>query len=226
MVYENFVIETKCHILKSADSGCSDEEWPLNRDSGDSSIKLIRKSLPVALLRTCRLVNKEATAFFKPPMKELAKEPLRLLLDYPASIALTTPRSPLVACFPDRPHTWTYKTPPNPITKAFMARCRPFLSHVRKDFQPAEYSSVAIEITLVRPLPSGYTSSENESKPFDGLRFMSTKFALVLSVVYEDSILFGSPRGSWPSTPAFRTEALRTVAWEQHVQGLREKQTE
>jgi hypothetical protein len=220
MVYEKIVIETKCHTLEQQESGCSGDVWPLVPNVTNSPVKLIRKSLPVALLRTCRLINNEATAFFKSPMEELAKEPLRFVLDYSAAIALTIPRSPLVACFPDRPNTWTYHAPANPATKTFTARCRPFLEHVRQDFRAAQDRSgyhAEVEMTILEPI----TRSEHEDLAYTSLRVASTKFALGFLVMYQEAFRAPSPRGSWPPTPTFRPVGLHLGAWELNRRKLR-----
>lgn len=49
--------------------------------AGESSIVFVIKSLPVALLGTCRQINDEARPFLAPKLERLRAEPTRFIVD-------------------------------------------------------------------------------------------------------------------------------------------------
>jgi hypothetical protein len=80
MVYECIEIEASRHVLLQTEAG-KDLWWP---EVSRSSITFIRPRIPLNILRTCRLVNKEAAPIFKDKLKEMELLPTRFLVSWSA----------------------------------------------------------------------------------------------------------------------------------------------
>jgi hypothetical protein len=147
IVYEQIGITTKHHTLEST-----------NAPDKYSEITLVRKSLPVQILATCRLINDEAKTFLRPKLAKLRNQPLRFLVDCASATALVDLRySPLVRCFglvPDEE-----REPLSVEAKAFIARCATALAQ----FQWATYGTLSAErpsdvgILLANPHNRGHS---------------------------------------------------------------------
>ncbi|KAF2128439.1 hypothetical protein P153DRAFT_318255, partial [Dothidotthia symphoricarpi CBS 119687] len=99
MVYDCIHITTTKHVLTKTDAELPPNIWPKSEGRASLPITLIRKSIPAAILATCRLINQEATPLLAPRLEELQREPLRFFVDFAAATALTHMDSPLRACF-------------------------------------------------------------------------------------------------------------------------------
>jgi hypothetical protein len=89
MVYERISPTTHKHILSTQDAS-----------GAPTCITLIRQSLPVALLSTCRQIKHEAQPSFDDKYAALKNEPMRFVVNDAASaLALVRDNSLLVKCF-------------------------------------------------------------------------------------------------------------------------------
>jgi hypothetical protein len=79
-IYECIEIEASCHVLLQMEAG-KDLWWP---EVSGSSITFIQPRIPLDILRTCRLVNKEATSIFQDKLKEMELLPTRFLVSWSA----------------------------------------------------------------------------------------------------------------------------------------------
>jgi hypothetical protein len=80
VVYECIEIEASRHALLQTEAG-KDLWWP---EVPGSSITFIRPRIPLDILRTCRLVNKEAAPIFQDKLKEMELLPTRFLVSWSA----------------------------------------------------------------------------------------------------------------------------------------------
>jgi hypothetical protein len=89
---------------------------------------MVRPNLSLAILTTCRLINREATSVLTRTLHELEKTLIQFFLSYGAAHCVTQGR--LLACLsaPNRP-SWDDN---NQQVKEFMARCSTFLAHTRR----------------------------------------------------------------------------------------------
>ncbi|KAF2824062.1 hypothetical protein CC86DRAFT_248540, partial [Ophiobolus disseminans] len=95
MVYEELEIATRRHVLSDVDvREASSWEPP---QAVDLAMTLVRKSIPVAILRTCRIINEEATPLLARKLRHLEKMPLCFQLSYGAA-ALITGEYPFLEC--------------------------------------------------------------------------------------------------------------------------------
>ncbi|OAL02779.1 hypothetical protein IQ06DRAFT_303429 [Phaeosphaeriaceae sp. SRC1lsM3a] len=105
MVYYAIVssttIATQRHMISPSEVGItqtSDIFWPTTLPEIRSEIWLVRKSLPVALIFTCRAIYTKVAPLFAPLMTELATETLRSAASgYAADFVLACAPSSLVA---------------------------------------------------------------------------------------------------------------------------------
>jgi len=143
MVYDNLKIETRRHVLELTKAP-ELKYWRL-RDVTDWSITLVRKSLPVAILTTCRLIRQEAIKYIDPRLRELEREPVRFILGYGGTASLSDHYGPLAGCFDTR------VTPSsNSYIRNIASRCSSFLGHTRSiDLEPHVELIVTRDMTIV-----------------------------------------------------------------------------
>jgi hypothetical protein len=100
MVYENLEMETRRHVLKIAQAH-ERKQWRI-ADGADRSITLGRRSLPVAILATCRQIQYEAIEYLRSRLRDLEQEPVCFILGYGGTAVLSDHYGPLAECFNDR----------------------------------------------------------------------------------------------------------------------------
>ena len=74
-VYERLTPTTLRHKIERRN------EIPTDDDSTGSSFILSRKSFPVALLRTCKVINREASSIVAKKLRQLEREPIRIIAE-------------------------------------------------------------------------------------------------------------------------------------------------
>jgi hypothetical protein len=84
-VYECIEIEASRHVLLQTEAG-KDLWWP---EVPESSITFIRPRIPLDILRTCRLVNKEAAPILQDKLNEMELLPTEFLVNWSALESLT-----------------------------------------------------------------------------------------------------------------------------------------
>jgi len=221
MVYEQVVYETKSHALNRNEVDLRKTSWPPNPSSASSSIHLIRHCLPVALLRTCRLIHAEATPIFQQKFSDLQKKPLRFQVDYAAMIALTAPSGPLARAFSTGAAHSTPPTSGNRALDAFTHRCGLFLARkpTQHDSDPDSPISVCILITQHH----NTASRQLTTAAFEGARKLrATSQRFVCEVQYYLPYGFISmPWGTMPTSPTVRINALLKPAYEWELRKVR-----
>jgi hypothetical protein len=95
MVYEEIEVATCKHELKQSET--KDDPRHVDPNQG-VSMTLLRATLPMSLLATCRLIRQEATPVLTRKVQELVEQPVRLSIDW--SSAATIVRA-LCACLTD-----------------------------------------------------------------------------------------------------------------------------
>jgi hypothetical protein len=130
-VYEELDVVTRRHTLSDSDVRQAHHEDVY--EEHDLTITLVRKSLPVAILRVCKQVQSKVASFLAPKLRQLEMEPLRFLANYAGAAVLTHQGhyvGPLTRCFNTPLTTTNYISDAH--TRAFVTRCRTFLSHTRR----------------------------------------------------------------------------------------------
>lgn len=122
MLYDNLQIETRRHVLKMTQA-LEVKHWTL-RDVTDWSMTLFRKSLAVAILATCRLIQHEAIEYLRPRLRVLEREPVRFILGYGGTAALSDHYGPLAGCLDNR-----VSPSSNLYVSEITNRCSSFLEH-------------------------------------------------------------------------------------------------
>jgi hypothetical protein len=219
MVYEYISIEKHRHVLTRAESGLSNDKWPSTFPS-QSTITLIRPSLPVALLRTCHVIKNEATPILEEKWTSLAKQPLQFLVDYASLIALTAYPSPLAVL----PYTIIPATPPTQALKDFRKSCRTFMKQkhvlVPCTHKPADGDVIDVAIFITEN--HNAVPEDVVARAFWELRQLCAYTEVIAAVMYKDDFLWSSvPRGSWPPfSPVVRTKGMRTPMFEERLREL------
>jgi hypothetical protein len=128
MVYEELDVVTRRHTLSDSDVRQAHQEDVY--EEHDLSITLTRNSLPVAVLRVCKQVQSEVASFLAPKLRQLEMKPLRFHSNYVGAAVLTRYVWPLARCFNTSFTTTDYISDAH--IRAFVTRCRNFLSHTRR----------------------------------------------------------------------------------------------
>ncbi|KAF2824089.1 hypothetical protein CC86DRAFT_457624 [Ophiobolus disseminans] len=214
MVYENLHIDKLRTVLGLDESAYPEIAWPNISENKRSTMTVIRPSLPVALLCTCRTVNQEAMPYFADKKKTLGKLPLQFLVGYASLIGLLFGPSP-IAVLP-------YRTAP-PITPMekmadLTKNCQAFLLQKWRCIYippPDDEDPADVEI---------FITDDHQNVPeavydraFRNLRgfCMHMYPALIVSVLFKDDL--DTPflaRGTWPQTPVLRTEQFLDLSKE------------
>jgi hypothetical protein len=221
MIYEQVDLETKCHTLTRGDANLHPASWPPNPTGGISSIELIRPSLPLALLRTSRLVNVEATPIFQKKIVELKKIPLHFQVDYAALIGLTTKYGPLAGCFTRLYPYVILSSTGNEILDRFTNRCGPFINRKPAQHDSATEAPISVCITITQP--HAYVPRHHiTTAAFQGVRDLhnfSQKF--VCDVLYNQEHSFSlTADGSYPSWPTVRIKGLLSCMFDRRLAEL------
>jgi hypothetical protein len=120
MVYGCIETEASRHVLLRDEAGM-DKWWP---DVPGSSITFIRPRIRLDVLRTCRLLNKEATPILQIKMKGMEHLPSRLLISWSALAPLTLRLDPFLMEMLDE-----FEIPVSNKAEAFIARYTTLRSH-------------------------------------------------------------------------------------------------
>ncbi|KAH7087339.1 hypothetical protein FB567DRAFT_343769 [Paraphoma chrysanthemicola] len=230
MVYELIDLETKRHVLDQAYASLLHTTWPINSHMvSGSSITLIRKSLQVDLLRTCRLVHTEAAPIFGARLRYIAREPLHFIVDFAALRALVTTGSPLLWCLGNLPLAHVSPPSPNVMTRDFVDRFRLYMNHKRESTL-RRVSDVDIVITITES--SRYSPWSSMQIALEGVRARANGLGIMFEVVYRDwqagrtSRFQGLPQvagvrdSTWASTTAVRMVGMTESAFEQRLENL------
>ncbi|KAF2028983.1 hypothetical protein EK21DRAFT_90201 [Setomelanomma holmii] len=217
MIYERISIDTKHHILTKAESDIAHPTWPNSGKTADaSSITLLRKSLSVAILRTCRRIWQEATPVLSRILAALALQPIHFLVDYSALRALVTVGSPLLHCFGSVPPLWKFWGQTDTSTEDFVRSCSLFMAHKRR-LHDRHGTDVIITITEKHQ----YLGPSFVQMAFSQIRNRAHTLKLCFEIVYRDDLTGpGRPPGSFPSTAVVKTVGLRGPMFRDHLREL------
>ncbi|KAH4000439.1 hypothetical protein HBI70_117740 [Parastagonospora nodorum] len=221
MIYKQVDFVTKCHTLTRDEANIHPASWPPNPTGGSSAIELIRPSLPVALLRTSRLVNAEATSTFRKKIVELKNMPLQFQVDYAALIGLTTKFGPLAGCFTKLYPYVILSSTGNRAFDDFTNRCGPFINRKPAQHDPATEAPISVCITITQPhanVPRHHITTA-AFKGVRDLRKFSQKF--VCDVLYNQEHSFSlTADGSYPSWPTVRIKGLLSYMFDRRLAEL------
>jgi hypothetical protein len=85
MVYERLPVKIQHHTFSHRAVYDNEDYWDYNGsepgDDSDIDVTLVVKSLPMALLATCKQINDEASRHMKPALEQLRSELMRLIVD-------------------------------------------------------------------------------------------------------------------------------------------------
>jgi hypothetical protein len=92
MVYERLPVTTRHHTFSHRAVHERDDYVNDLPEDTDIDVSLVIKSLPVALLATCKQIHSEASHQMQPALERLRTEPLRLIVDTQSFAPLFQPR--------------------------------------------------------------------------------------------------------------------------------------
>jgi hypothetical protein len=221
-VYKHINISYKKHYLSQFVAGLPDHIWPgFICGLGDRTIMVIRPSLPVALLRTNRLIHSEAAPIFEMKFLRLSNTPLKIVLDWPALEALAFVLGP--------PPTF----PVWPLVTQIRAVCRSFLEG-KPVYGPGPISAplrggTDVAVTITR----NYLFKARNPDPcrtcvgVEQLRKITRDLDITMELAYEDTwlrdrILFGAYRWQDGITLRVKFVELPPPAFLKRMQELEE----
>lgn len=219
MVYNYIDIQTKQHVIQRADSGLSNKEWPPNKSGTGSSITVFRLSLPTAIPRICRLINREAMPVLAPKIQHLSKLPLFFTVDYLSLIALCSTSGPLA--LPPYP-----SDPPTSRSSAMLAlhkRCQSFLAPKPVcRFASGSKHRESIHIIITQHYRQDLAGVTTEA--VSGLRKLRQGNAKVVAkVVYQQSLtswMFPMGGITIRIEQGIKFKGLAFAEWERHLRAL------
>jgi hypothetical protein len=131
VVYENITLDTRTLIKTHS-------RHPLYNwhSIGGYSVTLTRRSLPLAILATCKSINLEVRSIMRTKLRHLAQQPIHIKLDHELLAWIAK---------------WTSSGPPTfSSLQSLCEPCLPLLEHIRDVAQPVK-GHRHVEIALERP---------------------------------------------------------------------------
>lgn len=196
-----------------------DSFWPsTGPEIGHSQISIIRKSLPIALIFTCRTLYTQVAPLLAPLLAEVATEPLRIIASgHEAGLALTCAPSPLIACLGAQVNESSFSDPVrNKAAEDFVAPCH---------HPPSSYNTgdVDIEISIVpKHIPQRTDMLE---RVFEGIQARASEGTLRFRVVIHRMGQWGltepMPKASLDMGHCVEVREVDFVQWCDHVNDLR-----
>jgi hypothetical protein len=188
-VYKHINISYKKHYLSQFVAGLPDHIWPGFCGPGYPTIVVIRPSLPVALLRTNRLIHSEAAPIFEMKFLRLSNTPLQFVLDWPALQALAFILGP-PPTFP----VWPQVTQIRAICRSFLDGKPVYYDAQIQEYGPGPISrffwgTTDVAVTLTRTYLAKARDPCRVCMAFEHLRKLTSNLDITMELAYEDSMM-------------------------------------